>query len=123
MILAERTPSLGFNRDVKLGILIVLVAVFSIAIGGCAAHYHVIDSGHVEMYLRAPQAQLVVLVVSSDPFQEVQARRGDSGMWKATLNRQSEFTYFYLVDGKAYLPECRLREHDDFGSSNCVLSP
>jgi hypothetical protein len=91
--------------------------------GGCAAHYQVFNSGYVEMYLRAPQAQSVVLVVSSDPFQQVQAQRGDSGVWKATLNRQSEFKYFYLVDGKAYLPDCRLRENDDFGSNNCVFSP
>jgi hypothetical protein len=92
-------------------------------LGGCTGHYHVINSGHVEMYLRASQAQSVVLVVSSDPFQQVQAQRGDSGVWKATLNRQGEFKYFYLVDGKAYLPDCRLRENDDFESNNCVFSP
>jgi 1,4-alpha-glucan branching enzyme len=99
----------------------VLAAV--LAAGGCATHYHVINSGHVEMFLTAPQAQSVVLVVSSDPFQQVQALRDDSGIWKATLNRLSEFKYFYLVDGKTYLPDCHLREHDDFGSNNCVFSP
>lgn len=97
------------------------VAVF--VIGGCAGHYHVSNSGGVEMYLRASQAQSVVLVVSTDPFQQIQAQRGDSGMWKVALNRQGEFKYFYLVDGKAYLPDCRLRENDDFGSNNCVFSP
>jgi len=106
---------------VKPSIISVLAAVF--VAGGCATHYQVITSGHVEMFLTAPQAQSVVLVVSSDPFQQVQARRDDSGMWKVTLNRLSEFKYFYLVDGKTYQPDCRLRENDDFGSNNCVFSP
>jgi hypothetical protein len=44
-------------------------------------------------------------------------------VWKVTLSRLNEFKYFYLVDGKAYLPDCRLRENDDFGSNNCVFSP
>ena len=105
----------------KPGIISVLAAIF--VAGGCAAHYHVINSGHVEMFLTAPQAQSVVLVVSSDPFQQVQALRDASGMWKVTLNRLGEFKYFYLVDGKTYLPECRLMEKDDFGSNNCVFSP
>jgi hypothetical protein len=121
MILAVRTPFSGLNHNVKLCIFIILTAV--VVTGGCAEHYHVISSGHIEMYLRAPQAQSVVLVVSSDPFQRVQAQLGGSGIWKATLNRQSEFKYFFLVDGKPYLPDCRLRENDDFGSKNCVFSP
>ena len=54
------------------------------------------------------------LVVSGDPFQQFQALRDDSGLWMVSLNRVSEFKYFYLVDGKTYLPDCRLRENDDF---------
>ena len=121
MISAVRTPFSGLNRNVKPSIILVLAAVF--VSGGCPAHYHAINSGHVEMFLTAPQAQSVVLVVSSDPFQQVQALRDDSGMWKVTVNRLSEFKYFYLVDGKTVLPDCRLRENDDFGSNNCVFSP
>ena len=105
----------------KPRIISVLAAV--VVAGGCTAHYHIIYNGNVEMYLSVPQAQSVVLVVSSDPFQQVQARRDASGMWKVTLNRLSEFKYFYLVDGKTYQPDCRLRENDDFGSNNCVFSP
>ena len=105
----------------KASIVSVLAAVF--VAGGCATHYHIINNGNVDMFLTAPQAQSVVLVVSGDPFQQVQALRDDSGMWKVTLNRLSEFKYFYLVDGKTYRPDCRLRENDDFGSNNCVFSP
>ena len=105
----------------KQSIVSVLAAVF--VAGGCTAHYHIINNGHVEMLLTAPQAQSVVLVISGDTFQQVQALRDDSGMWKVTLSRLNEFKYFYLVDGKAYLPDCRLRENDDFESNNCVFSP
>jgi 1,4-alpha-glucan branching enzyme len=106
---------------VKQSIISVLM-VFFVA-GGCAAHYHVIDNGKVEMYLTAPRAESVVLVISGDPFREVQALRDDSGIWKVTLNRLNEFKYFYLVDGDAYLPDCPFKENDDFGSNNCIFSP
>jgi len=106
---------------VKQVILPVLAALFAAA--GCAAHYHVIENGHLDMYLTAPHAKSVVLVIPGDPFEEVQALRDDSGMWKVTLNRMNEFKYFYLVDGRAYLPDCPFRENDDFGSNNCIFSP
>ena len=105
----------------KQSIISVLTVLF--VAGGCTAHYHVIDNGKVEMYLTAPQAESVVLVISGDPFREVQAMRDDSGIWKVTLNRLNEFKYFYLVDGKAFLPDCPFKENDDFGSNNCIFSP
>lgn len=98
-----------------------MAAVF--AAGGCAAHFHIIKNSHVEMFLAAPQAQSVVLVISGGPFHHVQALRDDSGLWKVTLNRSNKFKYFYLVDGRTYLPDCHLKENDDFGSKNCVFSP
>jgi hypothetical protein len=106
---------------VKLSIISALTVM--LAAGGCTTHYHMMTSGRIEMYLMAPQAQSVVLVVSGDPFQQVQAQRDSFGMWKVTLSRMDQFTYFYLVDGKAVLPDCRMREHDDFGSNNCVYTP
>jgi hypothetical protein len=107
---------------VKIGLVAVLAAAFVMA-GGCAGHYHVIQSDHVDIYLTASQAQSVILVISSDPFQQIQALRDDSGQWRVSLKRLNEFKYFYLVDGQAYLPDCRLKENDDFGSNNCVFSP
>jgi hypothetical protein len=102
--------------------MIPILAAVLVA-GGCTAHYHMVNNGRVEMYLTAPQAQSVVLVIAGDPFQKVPALRDASGTWKATLNQPGEFKYFYLMDNKAYLPDCRLKEHDDFGSDNCVFSP
>ncbi|MCU0592912.1 MAG: hypothetical protein MUC57_15745 [Desulfobacterales bacterium] len=112
---------IGEAVAVKHGIILILAAV--LAAGGCAVHYHVVNNGQVEMYLTAPQAQSVVLVVAGEPFQKVQALRDASGTWKATLNQSGEFKYFYIMDDKSYLPDCRLKEHDDFGSDNCVFAP
>jgi hypothetical protein len=94
-----------------------------LVVGGCTTHYHVINKRRIEMYLTAPQAKSVFLVIAGDPFQKIQALRGASGTWKATLNQSGEFKYFHMMDNKAYLPKCRLKEHDDFGSDNCVFSP
>ncbi|MCK7511389.1 MAG: hypothetical protein MZV70_49940 [Desulfobacterales bacterium] len=59
--------------------------------------------------LTAPQAQSVVLVIAGDPFQKVQAPAGRLRRpGKSTLNQAGEFKYFYMMDGKAYLPDCRL---------------
>jgi hypothetical protein len=97
-------------------------ALLSAAVG-CSSHHHAVHGGHVDMYLMAPQARSVVLVVSGNPFQRVPGERDAFGMWKVTVNRVDPFTYFYLVDDQTVLPDCRMREHDDFGSNNCVFSP
>jgi hypothetical protein len=95
----------------------------AIMAAGCASHYHTIRDGQVEVYLKAPQARSVSLVVSGDTFQQVPAARNQFGDWKVTLGRANEFKYFYLVDGDFYLPDCRLKERDDFGADNCIFSP
>ena len=101
--------------------ILILAAVFWT--GACSEHYYATRDGRVEIYLKAPQAQSVALVMSGDSFEQVHAARTQFGTWKVTLNRTTEFKYFYLVDGKVYLPDCPLRERDDFGADNCVLSP
>lgn len=94
-----------------------------LATGGCSTHYHTIRNGQVDVYLDAPQAQSVSLVVAGEIFERVPAARTQLGAWKVTLNRAKEFKYFYLVDGNVYLPDCPLRERDDFGANNCVFLP
>jgi len=105
----------------KHPIVAVLAAV--IMAGGCSSHYHSVRDGHVDVYLKAPEVQAVSLVISGDTFEQVPAARTLLGDWKATINKTGEFRYFYLVDGKIYLPDCRLKERDDFGADNCIYSP
>jgi hypothetical protein len=105
---------------VKKWAITILAAVFSV---GCSAHYHTICNGQAEVYLKAPGAQSVFLVVSGAVFEKVPAVRTQPDTWKVTLDRAYEFKYFYLVDGTVYLPDCLLKERDDFGADNCVFSP
>lgn len=102
-------------------IVAILAAV--LLAGGCSSHYHTARDGHVDVYLKAPDVRAVSLVISGDTFEQVPAARDRHGDWKATINKTGEFKYFYLVDGRVYLPECRLKERDDFGAENCIYSP
>lgn len=103
--------------------LVIPILATVLTVGGCSAHYHTIRNGQVEVYLEAPRARSVSIVVSGEAFEKVPAARTGFGTWKVTLNRADEFKYFYLVDGEVFLPECLFKERDDFGADNCVFSP
>ncbi len=102
-------------------LLLILAAVWPLS--GCAAHYQKSNGDQVALYLRAPAARTVLLVVTEDTLRSIPAVRTISGNWKNTLKRKRGFNYFYLVDGKPYVPDCVFKEKDDFGGYNCVYSP
>jgi hypothetical protein len=106
------------------GTLIAVLAAFS-ALAGCAAHSVARGAqGGLDIRLRAPRAQSVVLVVAGgEAFEQFPASPDRLGTWRVSLKRAGEFRYFYLVDGKPFLPECGLREKDDFGAVNCIFAP
>ena len=45
------------------------------------------------------------------------------GSWQISVPGNESFRYFYMIDGKKFLPDCLLRENDDFGGENCIYSP
>jgi hypothetical protein len=93
-------------------------------LGGCAAHYYRTDdaSATVNFYLRDPDAKTVILYASSDGFKPRKAELLN-GRWTNTLPIAQEFSYFYRVDGEIFVPGCRFREADDFGTENCIFLP
>ena len=104
--------------------LILQLTAIVICLAGCAtAHYHERQSDRVTFYLRAPGAEQVEFVSSLDAFNPNRANRLEGSRWAVTVANNSEFRYFYIVDGSVYLPECELYEKDDFGSRNCVYVP
>ena len=105
----------------KRRLLLVLTLVWAAA--GCAVHYQKVDSGSVDLYLRMPGAHSVLLMITDDTLHAVETVRTIGGAWKTTLKGNREFNYFYLVDGRVVVPDCALREKDDFGGDNCVYSP
>ena len=106
--------------------LILLIAAAALGLVGCAAaHYHDHGKGpgRVTLYLKAPGAEKVEFVSSLDAFNPQQASRLEGSRWAVTVAANSEFMYFYIVDGAVFLPECEFYEKDDFGSRNCVFVP
>lgn len=91
---------------------------------GCTpVHYVEKNSNGVTLYLEAPQAQKVHFASSADNFRIHPATKGVSGRWLVAGLTDREFEYFYLVDGKLYVPECRYHQQDDFGADNCIYQP
>ena len=104
--------------------LILQLAAVTFCLAGCAAtHYHERQTGRVPFYLRAPGAEKVEYVSSLDAYSPHQASKLSGSRWAVSVVPNSEFRYFYIVDGSVYLPECELYENDDFGSRNCVYVP
>lgn len=89
---------------------------------GCSAHYHKVHDGVLDLYLADPGAQEVSFACSLDGFSPHPARRIDD-CWVVSLPADDSFRYYYVVDGKNYLPSCPMKENDDFGSQNCVFDP
>ena len=105
-------------------ILILQLTVVVLFLSGCAAtHYHERQSDRVTFYLRAPEARGVAFASSLDDYQIHRAERVNGSRWAVTVATNSVFRYFYIVDGRVYLPECELYEKDDFGSRNCIYVP
>jgi hypothetical protein len=99
-----------------------MVAV-SLLCAGCATHYYRIKADRVNLYLRMPEAEIVYFATSLDEFRLYRIKKLESGIWEVAVPATRDFTYFYKVDGIIYLPDCKLKEKDDFGDENCIFIP
>lgn len=102
---------------------VVTVVALGLVLAGCAHHYYRLDDGSLRIFLEAPEATSVYFASSLDNFALHPAQKTDSGTWMVGVAADTQFTYFYIIDGRPYVPECTYREHDDFGSNNCVFIP
>jgi hypothetical protein len=93
-----------------------------LVIAGCASHHCQVSGPQVKVYLKKPEAGTVQFACSLDDYQPHEAREV-GGQWVVTLPADRAFRYFYIVDGTAFVPPCRLREKDDFGAENCIFEP
>jgi hypothetical protein len=106
-----------------MGRQILLMAGILLFCTGCASHYFQLNGDTLRMYLKGPDAEIVYFSSSLDGYELHRARRVAAKTWEVRLPANGEFTYYYIVDGTVYLPPCRLKEYDDFGSENCVYTP
>ncbi len=101
---------------------IFLGAIF-LLLAGCATHYYKIREDRVNFFLKMPNARIVYFATSLDQFKLHPAKKTGGGIWEFTLPASHEFSYFYVVDGVVYPPNCKLKEKDDFGAENCIFVP
>lgn len=91
---------------------------------GCAPqHLTIVQADTVTLLLNAPQAKQVQFASSIDHFTAHDATKNPEGHWVVTELANQEFQYFYIVDGSLFIPECRFRQNDDFGTTNCRYLP
>jgi len=103
--------------------LLLLIAILFLPAGCAGRHYYIIEEDALRICLRKPDARAVHFASSLDGFQPVKAEKNGDETWEVTVPKDAEFRYFYIVDGVVYVPTCTFREHDDFGSDNCIYVP
>ncbi len=102
----------------------ILIGLLFVSLSACTANHYVEKQlDLLTLYLQVPDATRIQFASSVDNFLLHEASQDRSGIWEVTLPAGSEFAYFYIVDGAPYLPECRFKETDDFGSENCLYLP
>jgi predicted cupin superfamily sugar epimerase len=97
--------------------------MLTVSLAGCANQYHRVKNNKLYFYLQKQDARIVQFACSKDGYKLHPAQKVDSRTWRIMVPSDSEFAYFYIVDGKIFLPPCPLREKDDFGSENCIFVP
>lgn len=87
-----------------------------------SSHFYRIQEREVTLVLRWPEARSVMLATSLDGFLPRPAVPV-ADKWEVNLPANKSFRYFYQVDGQVVVPDCELKETDDFGSANCIFEP
>ena len=106
-------------KQYYLRFLIISLLVFT----GCASHYYQKNNDTVSIFLKKSDARKVYFLSSLDAYKPRKATRVADQTWRINVPAKTEFRYFYQVDGEVYLPACRLKEQDDFGSETCIYIP
>ena len=102
---------------------LIFVFISVLLISGCAARLYRVAGDQVTFCLDLPAAQQVDFAYSLDEFRLHEVQKKQAGRWEIAVPADIEFSYFFIVDGAVYLPECDIREADDFGHQNCIFEP
>ena len=121
MILMVRTPFSYREQGMKR--LIIAILILTMNTVGCANHFYRVKENSVRIYIVKPEAHTVLFAYSKDGYQLHPAEKIDAKTWAVTVQKDLEFSYFYLVDGAVFVPSCKFKENDDFGSENSIFSP
>lgn len=98
-----------------------LIILMAFVLTGCAGYQEIHpETSGVEISLFMPAAEEVVFFSSADQFKPTAMEKDTFGFWRVTVPHEKDFSYFYQVDTITYIPDCREKERDDFGASNCL---
>ena len=101
----------------------LIVILLVVLLGGCSRHYVHRSTKGLHLVLSEPGAADVNFSYSLDGYKIHPVVRRSNNQWEIIVPAGNEFKYFYIVDGKVYLPPCKYRENDDFGNQNCIYLP
>ncbi|MBN1906456.1 MAG: hypothetical protein JW927_15305 [Deltaproteobacteria bacterium] len=101
----------------------IFLSGFLLCSTGCAVQQYKVIDQKLHIYLKDNDAEKVYLHSSLDEYAPRAVQKEESGLWVAVLPADAEFKYFYVIDGEVFIPECSMKEKDDFGSVNCVYIP
>jgi hypothetical protein len=94
---------------------LLFMVIFCFGFIGCASHYYKIKG--------KTDVKVIYFSSSLDGYELHKAQRTGGKTWKVEVPADVEFRYFYVINGVVYLPSCKFREKDDFGSENCIYIP
>jgi len=100
----------------------IILSLLFFALSACISHRYRIDGDHIILTLRYPDAENVVLFCSIDGFKPRPAKN-ISNNWESEVPAGESFRYFYRVDETTFVPDCLMKEKDDFGFENCIYTP
>jgi len=99
----------------------VLTTLLIIILSGCVPkHFVKKETDSLTFYLQKPGANRIQFAASSDHYILHETQQNSSGLWHIKVPKNAELKYFYIVDGLIYVPDCRFKEKDDFGTENCL---
>ena len=111
----------SISRTMKFCSMLVLFLAVSF---GCASKHSVTQTSDSLLFsLHRPKATQVQFASSVDNFALHDTAKNKKGDWLVRVQPVKALSYFYVVDGSVYLPDCRFKETDDFGSENCLYQP
>lgn len=100
----------------------IVLILLCLAFSACRSHHYRTEEDHVMLILKYQGARKVVLFCSLDGFKPKSAKNV-SGNWESAVQAGEIFRYFYRVDGILFVPDCPMKEKDDFGFENCIYDP
>ncbi len=105
----------------KKSFLVLIIA--GLVLTGFTKHYYNVNKDVARFYLEKPESKQVFFLSSLDGYRPHKAREISANTWQVKVPAHAEFKYVYNVDGNIYVPPCKLKENDNFGSQNCIYIP